>query len=61
MATYKTHNPHVELLDSKEGIRKDEKALHELCAEYKYDTEWFYYNDNVIKIFNSYTSVISVL
>lgn len=57
MKTYKTHNPHVVLLSSKDGNRVDEKKLHSLCKEYLYDTEWFYNNDKVKEIFKTYQTV----
>lgn len=61
MATYKTHNPHFELIAYKEGLKRDEIALHSLCSEFLYSTEWFHNDQKVIDIFNSYTSIIETL
>lgn len=54
MKLYVTHNPDFELLDTKEGNIYDEKELQRLCKEWKYRTEWFYYNKEIIKIFKEF-------
>ena len=48
---YKTHNPDILVLSMMEGTREDEKKLHTLCKQWKYDTEWFYYNPKIIDLF----------
>lgn len=48
---YKTHNPDILVLPMIEGTREDEKKLHTLCKQWKYDTEWFYYNPKIIDLF----------
>lgn len=48
---YKTHNPDIKVLSIIDGTREDEKKLHELCKEWKYDSEWFYYSPKIIDLF----------
>ena len=50
---YKTHNPDIKILSIIEGTREDEKKLHELCKEWKYDSEWFYYSPRIIELFSN--------
>lgn len=50
---YKTHNPDIKILSIIEGTREDEKKLHELCKEWKYDSEWFYYSPKIIELFSN--------
>ena len=54
MKLYNTHNPDFELLDTKEGTLLDEKELHRICKKWKYRTEWYYYNEEIIKIFKEF-------
>ena len=56
MKTYKTHNPLVQLLDTREGDYELENELHHYFKEYAYPNqfEWFYYNERIIKEFNTY-------
>lgn len=43
----------LELLNTREGILNDEQYLHLLCDSYRYRGEWYYYNEEVIDIFNN--------
>lgn len=36
---YRLHNLEAKLVNSKTGIRKDEKTLHRLCEQYHYEGE----------------------
>ena len=51
--TYKTHNPLVELLDTREGDYDLETYLHKYFKKFSYSNqpEWFYYNEKIIKEF----------
>lgn len=46
MATYRTHNPNIQLIHSFEGSLDDEKKLHLALKEYHYKLEWFHKFDN---------------
>lgn len=48
---YETTNCYAEII-----MVKDEKTLHELCKQWHYKNEWFYYNDEIIRIFEQYHS-----
>ena len=50
---YRTHNPLVELISSREGSPELENFLHKYFSEYSYSNqpEWFYYNDYIIDNF----------
>ena len=50
MKLYTTHNPDFELLDTAEGTLLDEKELHRICKKWKYRTEWYYYDEEIIKM-----------
>lgn len=43
----------LELINTRKGTMKDEFYLHMLCKEYNYRNEWYYYHDEVIRIFNT--------
>lgn len=51
---YETTNCYAEIIMVKDGTMKDEKTLHELCKQWHYKNEWFYYNDEIIRIFEEY-------
>ena len=53
LKTYKTHNPRVELLSSREGGSELEHFLHEFFVKYSYSgqPEWFYFNDYIVDNF----------
>lgn len=57
MQTYKTHNPDCNLINVIEGTNNDEKNLHKICEKYRYSKEWFYKNDDILKIFNNYKTI----
>ncbi len=57
--SYKCHNPSFEVLEVCDGTIQDENNLHKLCDEYKYRTEWFYYSEEVLDIWNNYTKNFS--
>lgn len=56
MKLYTTHNPDFELLDKAEGTLLDEKELHKLCKKWQHRTEWYDYNEEVIKIFKEFVT-----
>ena len=51
---YETTNCYAEIIMIKEGSRKDEAELHNLCKKWQYKNEWFYYDEEIIKIFEEY-------
>jgi predicted GIY-YIG superfamily endonuclease len=51
---YKSHAIESELLEVKEGSRKDEGNVQKLCEEFKLQGEWFTYNTEVIRLFSEY-------
>lgn len=54
MKLYITHNPDFELLDKKESTLLDEKELHRICKKWQFRTEWYYYDEEIIKIFKEF-------
>ena len=50
---YRTHNPEIELLDTREGDKELETLLHNYFSDFSYpgQPEWFYYNSKIIKEF----------
>ena len=52
--SYDTTNCYAEIIMTKDGSRKDESNLHKLCEKWRYKNEWFYYNEEIIKIFEEY-------
>ena len=44
----------INLIDSKEGLYKDEKELHKLCSNFKIKNELFTINETVVDIFKNY-------
>ena len=55
MSQYKTHNPLVKLLDIRDGDEELEEELQTYFWDYLYpgQTEWFYYNDEIIQGFKT--------
>lgn len=53
---YETTNCYAEVIMTKDGSRKDESNLHKLCNKWHYKNEWFYYDDQIVKIFEEYQS-----
>ena len=51
---YETTNCYAEVIMTKDGSRRDEKILHELCKQWHYKNEWFNYDDEIIRIFKEY-------
>ncbi len=51
---YETTNCYAEVIMTKDGTRKDEFNLHKLCDKWHYKNEWFYYDDEIVKIFEEY-------
>lgn len=51
---YETTNCYAEIIMTKDGTMKDEKVLHELCKQWRYKNEWFYYDDEILRIFEEY-------
>ena len=51
---YETTNCYAEVIMTKDGTRKDEFNLHKLCEKWHYKNEWFYYDEEIIKIFEEY-------
>ena len=51
---YNTHNPEYIILSVYEGSKNNEHDLHVLLSEYKYKSEWFLYNANVLTIIQRY-------
>lgn len=51
---YETTNCYAEVIMTKDGSRKDETILHNLCKPWQYKNEWFYYDEQVIEIFKEY-------
>lgn len=54
MSQYRSNNPHIKLLDAKEGDLNDEKELHKQCAKWVYENEWFYDVKEVRDIWSNY-------
>lgn len=52
LAAYNTCNPDYELLDVVEGTEQDEQDFHKIISEYKYKGEWFYFNQEILNIWN---------
>lgn len=52
---YNCHNPNYQVLELIEGTRDDEYQLHQICKQYQYYTEWFYYCKEVMDIWDQYT------
>jgi hypothetical protein len=52
---YKTCNPDVVLLATREGDEKFERKLHKYFSDFKYDhgREWFYYNEKIVDEFST--------
>lgn len=53
---YRTCNCYVQLIGTKPGTLKDEKALHKICEPYQYSTEWFHNVTEVKEAFWNYQS-----
>lgn len=51
---YETTNCYAEVIMAKDGTRKDEFNLHKLCDKWHYKNEWFYYDDEIVKIFEEH-------
>ena len=51
---YETTNCYAEVIMTKDGSRRDEKILHELCKQWHYKNEWFNYDDEIVRIFKEY-------
>ena len=58
LSTYKTHNPDIKLIQTKDGTKNDEKILHKICEKYRFNNEWFHKNDIVINSFLNYTTQV---
>lgn len=58
LKSYKLHNPYAKLIASKDGNKKDEDNLMELCSKYNYQGEWFHNVDEVKTIFNNYKTTM---
>lgn len=52
---YQTHNANFELLYSIQGTRSLEKGLHNKFNHFRYNNEWFFYNDEIIDLFRKYS------
>lgn len=48
---YLTHCPDCDILGVREGDRELENFLHKYFEKYKYKSEWFYYDDEIIDEF----------
>lgn len=53
MKAYNTCNPDYELLDTVEGTEEDESNFHNIISKYHYRGEWFYFNQEILDIWNS--------
>lgn len=54
-SAYKTHNPDIKILATREGTYADESYLHKRLKCYlieKY-SEWMFYNEEIIKVFKT--------
>lgn len=49
LISYRTHNPHIELITTMAGERKLEQGMHKHLAKYRVEGEWFEYNDQVMQ------------
>ena len=58
LRSYDIHNPQYELLDICNGTIKDETAIHHLVEKYNYKSEWYYYNDEIIKIWKKCKKIL---
>ena len=58
LSTYKTHNPDIKLIQTKDGTKNDEKILHKICEKYRFNNEWFHKNDIVMNSFLNYTTQV---
>mgnify|MGYP002622948404 CR=1 FL=1 len=54
MKQYRTHNVNYSLLFYIIGPSELEKELHNKFKEYQYQSEWFYYNDEIINYFKDF-------
>lgn len=63
LKAYKNHNAEFELIDTFEGTIQNENVIHECLKEYKLPdrNEWFYYNQDVLRIWNMYKNFYSEL
>lgn len=49
---YRTHNPNIIILDTRDGTYSDEYFLHKMFEKYLInDSEWMLYSEDIIKIF----------
>ena len=57
MSSYRTHNPDIKVLDTREGTYSDESYLHKKLKRYAIDeySEWMIYNEEIIKTFKTAT------
>lgn len=53
LLAYNTCNPDYILLDVVRGTIKDETEFHKEISHYCYKTEWFYFNQNIIDLWNT--------
>lgn len=52
--TLLVNNPNPELLSKREGTNIDEFNLKILLEKYHFNREWYYYDKDLVKIFNDY-------
>lgn len=51
LKAYETHSPNHSLLFLKKGQKEEEVYLHNKFKKFRYDKEWFYYNEEIIDYF----------
>lgn len=52
LLSYNTCNPDYIVLDVVRGTIKDETAFHHEIEQYRYRTEWFYFNQSILDLWN---------
>ena len=53
LLAYDTCNPDYILLDVVRGTTRDEAEFHREISQYRYKLEWFYFNQNIIDLWNT--------
>jgi hypothetical protein len=52
--SYNTCNPNFKIIDTRNGSKEDESALHTLCADFREKLEWFKKDPSVLYIWKTY-------
>lgn len=52
--SYNTCNPNFKIIDTRNGSREDESALHTLCEDFREKFEWFKKDTSILYIWKTY-------